>query len=163
MQNCTNNLNAKCHDVFPGDDGYKCFLVQYSMELTQTPIFAINSAYDLVAMRCIVMGEPLIGPTTSGVGNCTAIPGWEDCGNNFNCTPDQFSKMEEYAEAFRFITRNSPKLNSPGNGVFQCSCFVHAEEPNRHTTTCCRWPLWSRIHALYSWRCGHPATLLQVS
>jgi len=129
MHNCTNKLNAKCHEKYPGDDGYKCFFAERSIEFTETPIFAINSAYDLVAMLCIVMGEPLVSPSTSGVGNCSAIPGWEECENDFKCTPEQWSKLEEYADAWREIVYKSPKLTSPGNGVFEYSCFTHAEEP----------------------------------
>jgi len=127
MQNCTNNLNARCHLAYP-KDGYKCFFAQYSMELTETPIFAINSAYDLVSMRCIVMGEPLLGIAQTGAGNCSAVPGWGEC-SNLTCTTEQWNKLEEYAQAFRGIVYNSPKLNRDGNGLFIHSCFAHAEEP----------------------------------
>jgi len=128
MQNCSHTLNAKCLEAYPGDEGYKCFFAQYSLEFTETPIFAVNSAYDVVGMRCIVMGEPLIGPSTSGVGNCSAIPGWEEC-SNFTCTDKQWSKLEEYAMDFRSIIENNIKLNSPGNGLFEHSCITHAVEP----------------------------------
>ena len=128
MQNCTHTLNAKCLEAYPGNESYKCFFAEYSMEYTETPILAINSPYDMVAMRCIVMGEPLVGPSTSGVGNCSAIPGWEEC-SNLTCTTEQWNKMEEYADAFRSIVQNSPKLTSDGNGLFEYSCFSHAVEP----------------------------------
>jgi len=129
MQNCTHTLNAECQKYFGEEEGYNCFFAHISMEFTETPLFAINSAYDLVAMLCIVLGEPLIGPSTSGVGNCSAIPGWEDCDNHLKCSPEQYSKLEEYAEAWRNIVYNSPKLTSRGNGLYEYSCFTHAEEP----------------------------------
>jgi len=37
--------------------------------------------------------------------------------------------MEEYADAFRGIVHNSPKLNKDGNGLFEYSCLSHALEP----------------------------------
>jgi len=128
MQNCTNNLNAKCELVYTGDDAYKCMFAQYTMDYIETPIFTINSAYDLVSMRCIVMGEPLISTSLSGVGNCSSLPGWEEC-SNLTCTTEQWKKMEEYADAFRGIVHNSPKLNKDGNGLFEYSCLSHALEP----------------------------------
>jgi len=128
MQNCTHTLNAKCLEAFPADEAYKCFFAEYSLNFTETPIFAISTAYDMIGMLCVVMGEPLIAPSF-GTGNCSAIPGWQDCAEG-KCTPEQWSKMEEYAQAFRDIVENNDKLNKNGNGLFEYSCFSHAKEPH---------------------------------
>lgn len=127
MQNSSGN--QKCFDANP-DDKYKCFDVPYLLDFIETPLFVLNSAYDRVAVQCIIMGEPLI-TTANGCGNCSAVPGWKECADDVNnCTVEQWDKIEEYAVDFRNRIENSPKLAQDGNGLFEYSCVVHDVEPS---------------------------------
>jgi len=130
IQNCS--LDPKCVEAYSGDESYKCVLGQYTLEFTETPLFVLNSPYDTVGMLCIVMGEPILYPVNTGTGNCSAIPGWQECAaDTGKCTSHQWRKMEEYAKAFRLVVEESTKLNKDGNGVFEYSCFSHAIEAGR--------------------------------
>jgi len=121
--------NQKCAEANP-DDKYKCFLPQYVMEYIETPLFVMNSAYDLVAIQCIVAGEPLI-TYSQGTGNCSAVPGWRECSLDVaNCTLDQWAKIEEYATYFRVIVENNPVVTKVGNGLYEHSCIIHDVEPD---------------------------------
>ena len=127
MQNCSHTLNAKCQANLTGEDSYKCFFGQYSMEYMDVPIFVLDSPYDTIGVQCIVLGEPVVTPSASGTGNCSAVPGWEKCSKG-DCTPEQWKKIEGYADAYRTLVKTSPKLQQNGNGVYEYSCFTHAIE-----------------------------------
>jgi len=121
--------NQRCFDAFP-DDKYKCFLAQYVMEYIETPLFIMNSPYDIVAIRCIVAGEPLI-TYSDGTGNCSAVPGWKNCSEDVaNCTSEQWAKIEEYATYFRSIVETNPVLAKDGNGLYEYGCITHDVEPS---------------------------------
>jgi len=129
MQNCAGGVNQKCIAAQSPDEYYKCFLAQYSMEYTETPLFVIGSAYDSVGISCIVEGEPELYPIGTGAGNCSAVPGWEACEEDpSQCTNEQWAKIEEYSDYFRKAIENNPKMKQNGNGIFEYSCYSHAAE-----------------------------------
>jgi len=129
-QNCSGSVNTKCIEANP-DDQWKCFFAEYLLEHIETPIFIVNSADDVVGIMCIALGEPLLG-VAGGCGNCSAVPGWEECEDPdlscSKCTQDQWSKIEEYAAGFRQIIENHPKMSQDGNGLYEYDCISHCTE-----------------------------------
>jgi len=90
LHNSSISCNKKCLASKPANEKYKCYLAKYNMEYIETPIMILNSAYDRDATSCIVGGEPLLRPSSSGTGNCSAVPGWKTCEQDPNkCTPEQ--------------------------------------------------------------------------
>jgi len=128
-QNCSKSVNDKCVKAQAAGEEYKCFLGQYAMEYIETPLFVINSRSDLIGILCIVFGAPLIGTTSEGAGNCTAIPGSLECFSTLQCTHEQFEDMEWYASNFSHIIENKTILHKNGNGLYEYSCYSHADEP----------------------------------
>jgi len=129
MQNCSGGVNQRCVAAQSADEKYKCFFGQYTMEHVETPLFVVNSAYDVVGTACILGGEPETTPTTSGVGNCSAVPGWSPCeADPPQCTKEQWHLIEGYADEFMKIVENNPKVNEDGSGLFEYSCHTHAVE-----------------------------------
>jgi len=84
--------NEECMAAQDPDKRYNCFFAQYSMPYTKTPLFVINSPSDQVGILCITLGEPLLG-ISNGTGNCTAVPGWEECVTTGVCTEEQWDEV----------------------------------------------------------------------
>jgi len=127
-QECSGSVNQKCIEAYkPANEEWRCFFAEYSLNYTDTPLFVINSADDMIGLFCVALGMPLHG-ISNGTGNCSAVPGWEDCELRFQCTPEQWSKILEYSDGFRETIYNNYKLNQDGNGLFEYSCYTHAIE-----------------------------------
>ena len=131
-------VNEKCQATYTGNESYKCLFAEYNLDFIETPLFVVNSENDDFALKCIPMGAPQTDITYSAFGNCSALPGWEDCDaeGQMICNSSQWEKLEEYIDAFRSIFENSTKLNQDGNGLFEYSCFPHNRES---------YELWDRV------------------
>jgi len=125
-ENCSGTLNTRCLEANP-DETWKCFFAEYLLDHIDTPLFVINSADDAIGVFCIALGEPLLG-ISNGTGNCSAVPGWEDCELGMQCTDEQWSKIGEYAAGFREIFENHPKMLQDGNGLYEYDCYTHSIE-----------------------------------
>jgi len=132
MQNCIGGVNQKCIAAQSADERYKCFFGQYSMEHTESLLFVVDSAYDVGGTACVIGGEPVIYPANTGVGNCSAVPGWGPCElDPPQCTQEQWKMVYAYSDAFREAIENNPKFKENGNGLFEYSCHTHAVETTR--------------------------------
>jgi len=129
LHNASGGVNQKCIAAQSPDEHYKCFFAQYTLEYTDAPIMPIGSATDIIGTACVIGGEPTIQITTSGVGNCSAVPGWTPCEiNPQQCTNEQWKLIEGYADDFAKVIENNPKLKQDGNGLFEYNCHTHAVE-----------------------------------
>jgi len=127
-QNCSGSVNPKCAEAYgPAGEYWRCFFAEYTLNYTDTPMFVLNSPDDVIGLFCIALGNYVTG-ITNGTGNCSAIPGWEECENNLNCTFEQWSQIMEYGQSFRTKIGGNYKLNQDGNGLFEYSCFTHSIE-----------------------------------
>jgi len=129
MHNCTGGVNQKCIAAMSPEDRYKCMFAQYTMDYTDSQLFLVGSAYDTIGTSCVVGGEPPIGPSIVGAGNCSAVPGWAPCEKDGSkCTKEQWEKIEDYGNAFKKLIEGHPKMNQDGNGMFECNCHTHSME-----------------------------------
>jgi len=121
--------NQRCLSSVPSAMRYKCLFAENLMNFIDTPLFVINSAYDSIATSCIVGSEPALGPSKTGAGNCSAVPGWAQCENNSAlCTKEEWLKVEAYGNTFMTTIENHPKFDQAGNGLFECNCHSHSME-----------------------------------
>jgi len=132
LQNCSGGVDQKCLAAQSPDDGYKCMQAEYTMKYTESLLMPIGSAYDIIGTSCIVGGEPSTGPTRTGGGNCSAVPGWAVCEKNSSqCTKDQWKFIEAYGFAFIDRIQKNKKLEQDGNGIFEYNCHSHSIEGSR--------------------------------
>jgi len=121
-------VNDKCVAAQSPEEAYKCFFAEHTIPFIETPLFVVNSQSDLIGVECVALGEPLLG-ISGGTGNCSAVPGWQECmENNSKCTEEQWLTIEEYPKAFRSVVDGMAKLQVNGNGLYEYSCFNHDEE-----------------------------------
>jgi len=126
-QNST--VNQRCLESMPPQDRWKCMFAQYTMKYIESPIMPVGSAYDFIGTRCVLGGEPLIGPSKDGCGNCSAVPGWDVCEKDSSkCTKEQWRFIEAYGKTFMSLIENHPKLQQNGNGLFEYNCHSHSIE-----------------------------------
>jgi hypothetical protein len=70
MQNCSSGVDQSCIAAVSPSNAWQCFFPQYSIQHTTTPVFAVNSGYDVrVARREAAHGFGLgwQGPGAGGV------------------------------------------------------------------------------------------------
>jgi len=127
MQNCT--VNKRCEAAHSPEERYKCMFAEHTLEYIESPLFVLNSADDACGISCVLLGETQITPRGTGSGNCSAIPGWDQCENEPHyCSYIQWQKIEEYAADFSKTLETNPKFKQNGNGYFEYSCRSHAAE-----------------------------------
>jgi len=128
FQNMAGGMNQKCMMDHSPHEQYKCMFAEYTINYIDTPIMPFGSAYDFIGTRCILGAEPLDAdkPSTSGAGNCSAVPGWQACEDNDTaCTGMMWYNIEAYGDAFIKRIEGNPKLTRDGNGLFEYNCHTH--------------------------------------
>jgi len=132
MQNCSGGVNQKCIAAQSADERYKCIFAQYTLEHTESLLFVVGSAYDVGGTACVIGGEPELAPMDTGVGNCSAVPGWGPCEYDAQyCTKEQWQLIDAYSATFMKLIENNTKFSQNGNGMFEYNCHTHAVETTR--------------------------------
>jgi len=128
MQNCAAGVNPKCIASKSSNKAYMCMLAENTMQYTSTPLFIMNSKYDLWSTKCILGAEPVKEPTTKN-GNCSAVPGWAACQEDGKkCTPAQWKIISAWGDSFSTRIQANPATKANGNGLFIYSCHTHCAE-----------------------------------
>ncbi|KAI5437698.1 pectin acetylesterase 8 [Lathyrus oleraceus] len=92
-----------------------CFFPQYFASEITTPIFVLNSPIDSWQIKNIFV-----------TGNVDPKRYWRNCRQDLNkCTPDQLDRVEGYRA--EFLKALSVIGNSPSNGEFIDSCYLHCQ------------------------------------
>jgi len=126
MQNSSGGVNAKCIAAMQPENQWNCIFAQHSYAYTITPIFPLNSLYDIWQIYCIETAEPVVNLFQNG--NCSAVPGWSGCLTNLTtCSLTEVNTLNSYHSTFITDITNSSTLSNPGNGAFLDSCYTHCE------------------------------------
>lgn len=102
--------NLKCLSANIGEE-WKCLLAQYIAPHIETPIYVMNSAYDVFQTQNILQA------------GCIPAP------NRAPCSAAQNASLQAYRDQFIENIRASI-ANKPHNGVYVDSCYVHAQNVN---------------------------------
>ena len=128
MQNCSVGVDPHCLLAKSPMYMHLCMFGEETIKSTQTPIFVMNSIYDAWCARCIMTAEP-VDPSSSQNGNCSAVPGWDDCISHQTCTKEQWDMFNtKWGDDFRDVITKSDAFKNRGNGVFAYSCYYHVAE-----------------------------------
>ncbi|XP_057421632.1 pectin acetylesterase 8-like [Lotus japonicus] len=112
------NLPSSC--ISERDPG-QCFFPQYVAPNINAPSFYVNAAYDSWQIKNIL-----------APGAADPQGRWQSCKVNINnCSPDQLTTMQGFRSAF--INALSVIGNSPSNGMFIDSCYVHCQTEAQET------------------------------
>ncbi|XP_015891688.3 pectin acetylesterase 8 [Ziziphus jujuba] len=99
-----------------------CFFPQHVIEHVQTPIYIVNSPYDLWQVTNI-----LVPKTADPHGT------WKSCNHDIrNCSSDQIGTMQHFRTKFLHAL-SGLKKNSESNGMFIDSCYVHCQIDRQET------------------------------
>jgi len=131
MQNASGGVNQDCIKALGPVSNWRCIFAEYSYNFTKTPIFALNSAYDMWQLMCIFTSIPVLNMSTNG--DCAAVTGWFGCLNNISsCTVQDFTSINQYHSKFISDISQTVAWGKPGNGAFIDSCYSHCEfQPNK--------------------------------
>jgi len=122
MQNCT--LPKNCIAGKQSKEMWKCFLAPEIYNSLDSPVFILNSVYDLYQTQCILT-EIFVGINNT-VHDCSAIPGWFNCTQQMDlCTPEQISVLSSYKDDMLAQMNSSSRWRKQGNGAFLYSCYSH--------------------------------------
>jgi len=92
-----------------------CFFPQYLLQWIRTPLLVVNSAYDPLQIRFILV------PAAADPNNY-----WRNCKMNITrCAPWQLRVMEEFTDYM--INALTPVSNSRTGGLFINSCYAHCQ------------------------------------
>ncbi|KAJ1412441.1 Pectinacetylesterase/NOTUM [Sesbania bispinosa] len=98
-----------------------CFFPQNMASEISAPIFLVNAAYDSWQIKNIL---------APGVADPHGL--WRNCKLDINnCSPDQLSIMQDFRMEFKKAL--SVIGNSPSNGMFIDSCYVHCQTESQET------------------------------
>ncbi|KAH6760815.1 hypothetical protein C2S52_008521 [Perilla frutescens var. hirtella] len=111
FHNLTNLLPKSCTSrMNPG----LCFFAEYLVRDIQTPLFLLNSAFDLAEIQVFLK------PNNSG-----DLKGWKNCIDNLTeCTNAYKELIHDFGNAFR-ETLMSIGDDNPSRGLFINSCYIH--------------------------------------
>ncbi|GJP41593.1 hypothetical protein CLOM_g1248 [Closterium sp. NIES-68] len=132
MHNMSASLPPACLKDRPPEKHYECFMAEHLLPYISTPLFLINSNYDIVALRLIV------GP--EAVSASSGKP--KDCLEQVDtCSEEEKKRMEAFRKGVTsavapLLHADPPSasslsasplapLSTPPNGVFLFSCFQH--------------------------------------
>jgi len=92
-----------------------CFFPQYLLHWIRTPLLVVNSAYDPLQIRFILV------PSAADPNNY-----WQNCKMNITkCAPWQLKIMEVFTDYL--INALAPVFYSRTGGLFINSCFAHCQ------------------------------------
>eukprot|EP00694_Reclinomonas_americana_P007695 EC799033.1.p1 GENE.EC799033.1~~EC799033.1.p1 ORF type:complete len:193 (+),score=57.28 EC799033.1:67-579(+) len=111
MQNVTSHLVDNCVKSTPAGEAWQCFWAEFSLPLTKSPVFVINSLYDAWQMGNIFM---------------TQAPAWKECAGKLDsCTSSEISVTNSIFQK-RMLDRVLTQLQ-PKDGAFLFSCWSHCQ------------------------------------
>ncbi|XP_051123039.1 pectin acetylesterase 9-like [Andrographis paniculata] len=118
LQGAEKNLNKDCTSKYHE----QCFMPQYTLPYIKTPLFVLNTAYDVYQIRHI-----LVPPSADPEG------AWTRCKQNLaDCTADQISALQGFRK-YMLETLRPLLSNSTGGGAFINSCFAHCQSESQDT------------------------------
>jgi len=128
MQNSTFGVASQCLVSKSPMYMYLCLFAAETASYISSPLFVMNSMYDLWSLQCIYSAEP-VNPQSSMNGNCSAVPGWDQCLSSSSCTPEQIRLLDDgWGEDFRKTYKSKSVFSKKGNGFFAYSCISHGDE-----------------------------------
>lgn len=114
----TKNLLSSCTSRFGPT---MCFFPQYMVQLIETPLFILNSAYDIWQIANILVPQ-------------TADPSdtWNDCKFNVQkCSPTQLQTLYDFRT--EFLDALASLRHSSSTGMFINSCVTHCQTESQET------------------------------
>ncbi|WOL20698.1 pectin acetylesterase 10 [Canna indica] len=118
LQGAANNLPQSCTSKL---DATSCFFPQNIVGNVQTPLFLLNSAYDVWQIM-----ESLAPKKADPEGL------WQACKSNHSkCNPDQLQVLQRFRNQMLADLQSFSKVNQ--NGLFINSCFTHCQSETSDT------------------------------
>ncbi|KAK3017617.1 hypothetical protein RJ639_004851 [Escallonia herrerae] len=120
LQGVEQNLDKNCTSsrYFPE----QCFFPQYALKYIQTPLFVLNSAYDVYQFHHI-----LVPPSADPHGK------WNRCKlDPAACSPDEINILQGFRKAMLAVLREFLEYSRTG-GLFINSCFAHCQSESQDT------------------------------
>jgi len=129
LSNASTNAACQAHYAPTGED-WRCNMAEYVYPFIKANVFALNSKFDSWQTGCIMTAEPVTSNPYAN-GNCSAAPGWAACAKAIaSCTADQIEQVVnpfgDYMQS-SFLSANTAKSLSAGQGGFISSCHTHCE------------------------------------
>ena len=128
LMNMSGSINPLCEKAMGPGKEYRCQFPPLSIEFVNVPYFMSNSYYDSWSTGCIYLAGFVEDGNTMNE-NCTAIPEWEACHDDWDCSQDQIDRLnKEWMEPLMALFNNSTVLKKDGNGALLYSCHRHVAE-----------------------------------
>jgi len=125
LANASAGVDPDCVANQTRGEEWKCAFAHTIFQYIQTPIFVVNSAYDLWQFGCILTSVPVPDNSTAN-GDCFAL--WRPCSfNPSSCSTGELNFLNDNARAFISVYSNIATSSRRGNGAFIHSCAGHCE------------------------------------
>ncbi|KAK7356236.1 hypothetical protein VNO80_15504 [Phaseolus coccineus] len=118
LQDVQKNLPKSCLDQL---DPTSCFFPQNMIEHIETPLFLLNTAYDVWQVQA-----SLAPPSADRLGS------WNECkSNHANCSSSQIQFLQDFRN--QMLSDIKDFSRSSQTGLFINSCFAHCQSERQET------------------------------
>jgi hypothetical protein len=113
IQNVSDNVQKECISTYKNTgEQWKCIFSPYTYPFIKTPIFILDSFYDMWQMANIFGAN---------------VPSFHDCADHGpeKCSVLEIREANNWRTLFLSYLQNSPNFKNPKNGAFIISCWIH--------------------------------------